>query len=106
MSLIGNIRKTLTTTDSEIELPSFITPSFVVLVFVLVLLYIINRLNIEEDLRRVSDLQTEIKELRYEQITTSSELMNMSRQSVILERVEEENLGLKELTVPPRIINK
>lgn len=58
----------------------------------------------EGDLRRISELTSEIKELRYESISTSAELMNMSKQSEVIRRVEAEGLNLKELTEPPRIL--
>ena len=60
----------------------------------------------EARVRRISDLTKEIKELRYEHITTQSELMNMSKQSEVLRRTEAENLGLHELTEPPRIVER
>ncbi|MBR6250538.1 MAG: hypothetical protein IKR17_05005 [Bacteroidales bacterium] len=78
---------------------------FGMLVF-FVFIYITNHLWVERDLRKVADLSKEIKELRYEQITTSAELMNMSKQSEVIRRVEAEELGLHELTEPPRIIEK
>ena len=67
-------------------------------------LYITNHLCVESDLREIAELTNEIKELRYESISTSSELMNMSKQSEVIRRVEAEGLGLKELTEPPRIL--
>ena len=60
--------------------------------------------DMERKIRTIDDLTSEIKELRYEQITTSAELMNMSKQSEVLRRTQAEGLGLKELTEPPRII--
>ncbi len=70
----------------------------------LTFIYINFQLEAEKNLRRLSDLNKEIKELRYESITTSAELMNMSKQSEVLRRVEAEGLDLKELTEPPRLL--
>lgn len=78
-------------------------PYYIFLVGLLII-YITNNLSIEGDLRRISELTSEIKELRYESISTSSELMNMSKQSEVIRRVEAEGLNLKELTEPPRIL--
>ena len=49
-------------------------------------------------------LQSEVKELRSEAITTSAELMSKSRQSVVAKMVDENALGLEELVEPPGII--
>ncbi|MCQ2203158.1 MAG: hypothetical protein MJZ15_01825 [Bacteroidales bacterium] len=79
---------------------------YVTFLLVLVLLYMSHNNCVERDYRRISELSKEIKELRYEDITTSAELMNMSKQSEVLRRVTDEGLQLKELTEPPRIIVK
>ena len=65
-------------------------------------LYIGNHYRMEEQMREIAVLNKELKSLRYEAITTSSELMYMSKQSEVLKRVREKNLGLEELTEPPR----
>lgn len=65
-------------------------------------LYIGNHYKMEEQMRQVASLNKELKSLRYEAITTSSELMFMSKQSEVLKKVNAHNLGLKELTEPPR----
>ena len=65
-------------------------------------LYIGNRYQMEHLLDRQADLIHELKDLKYEAITTSSELMNMSKQSEVMERVQEEGIDLKVLKTPPR----
>lgn len=77
---------------------------YLLFVTLLVFLYITNHLSVDKNLRRLSELTSEIKELRYESITTSAELMNMSKQSEVLRRIDNEGLDLKELTEPPRIL--
>nr|WP_319401869.1 FtsL-like putative cell division protein [uncultured Carboxylicivirga sp.] len=76
-------------------------PFFVYLAF-MGFLYIGNHYKMEELMRKVAGLNKELKELRYEAITTSSELMFMSKQSEVLKKVRANNLELEELTEPPR----
>ena len=93
-------------TNGRIALTDGASPLFLIFVGVLIFIYITNRLDTERQLRRIDDLNAEIKEMRYEHITTQSQLMNMSKQSEVLRRVELEGLELKELTEPPRIIDR
>ncbi|WP_010663116.1 FtsL-like putative cell division protein [Marinilabilia salmonicolor] len=65
-------------------------------------LYIGNRYQMEHLLDRQAELLQEIKELKYEAITTSSELMNMSKQSEVMERVNRAGIELEVLKTPPR----
>lgn len=51
-------------------------------------------------MRRV-ELEREVRDLRFESITTASELMGLSVQSEVERRVEEAGLGLKRNGVPP-----
>lgn len=108
---MGNFKSRTLDTFKQIisgrfNLPTGISVSYWCFVIFLVFLYITNHLSVERDLRRISELKTETKELRYESITTSSELMNMSKQSEVIRRIDAEGLDLKELTEPPRIIKK
>lgn len=89
----------------QVKLPFNIRVSYLIFLVGLVFIYITNHLDVEKKLRTISDLKTEIKELRYEHTTTQSELMNMSKQSEVLRRIEADGLELKELTEPPRIIS-
>jgi hypothetical protein len=52
--------------------------------------------------RQIEAVKKELKELRYEQITTRSELMYISKQSEVARRLKV--TGLKESTVPPEKI--
>jgi len=65
-------------------------------------LYIGNRYQMEHLLDRQAELINELKDLKYEAITTSSELMNMSKQSEVMERVQKEGIDLEVLKTPPR----
>ena len=73
---------------------------FLALLVILSLLIIANRNHAEKLVIRTNELQTEVKELRSQSITTSSELMMVSRQSRVEQLVEERNLGLKENKEP------
>ncbi len=97
------LRKIVT---GRIEMPFDASWKYALFIALLSFIYITNRLEMEARVRRISDLTKEIKELRYEHITTQSELMNMSKQSEVLRRTEAENLGLHELTEPPRIVER
>ncbi|MCL2074513.1 MAG: FtsL-like putative cell division protein [Marinilabiliaceae bacterium] len=78
-------------------------PFMIYMVFV-ALIYIDNRFRVELLLKEQIALSNEIKELKYEAITTSSELMKKSRQSEVVNKVQEHNIGLEVLTTPPRPI--
>lgn len=106
---MGKIKRKLASQLSSlahgyVELPDGISLRFVLFVVVLIFIYITNSIYSEQQTKRISDLADEVKDLRYEQISTQSDLMNLSKQSEILRRVKAENLGLEELTEPPRVI--
>lgn len=90
----------------HIRMPFDPSWKFVIFIVFIFFVYITNHIEMESRMRRISDLTRAIKELKYEHITTQSELMNMSRQSEVLRRAEAENLGLHELTEPPRIVER
>lgn len=66
------------------------------------ILYIGNRYHAEKVARESLKLQSEIKELRAEAITSASKLMNISKQSEVARLVEKYGLGLKEAVEPPK----
>jgi len=68
--------------------------------------YIGNRFHAERMVRQISDLKIEVENLRSEQITITSELMNISRPSEVAALVESKGLGLKESLEPPKKIRK
>ncbi len=68
--------------------------------------YIGNRYHAEQVARTMSDLQREVKDLRAESITTAAELMYISRQSVVIQMVKNNQLELKESVTPPFKIEK
>ncbi|MCB2197276.1 MAG: hypothetical protein KQH79_15560 [Bacteroidetes bacterium] len=102
-SKLGSIKDLL---DGSLIANDFIVrqlPYIVFLVF-LAFIYIANRYNAEKVVRESIELTKEINELRAEAITTSSELMFISKQSEVSKLVEKRGLGLKESVEPPRKI--
>jgi len=74
---------------------------YVILLTVIGALYIANRFHAEKVIRRTDELQKVVKELRAEALSTSSDLMLLSKQSEVIRQVNERGLGLKELKEPP-----
>ncbi|MBN2597261.1 FtsL-like putative cell division protein [Labilibaculum sp.] len=85
----------LTKTEVVQQLP------FIIFLVVLGIFYISNRYRSERVYRDMVGLEQELKELRFESITTASDLMYMSKQSEVVKRVENEGLELIEATEPP-----
>lgn len=84
----------------------YISLEYGLFIFLLVMLYIINSHCVDRYFRNIAELTYEVKQLRYEDITKSAELVNMSKQSEVLRRVTDEGLRLKELDEPPRVVYK
>lgn len=85
----------LTKTEVVQQLP------FIIFLVVLGIFYISNRYRSERVYRDMVSLEKELKELRFESITTASDLMYMSKQSEVVKRVKKEGLELIEATEPP-----
>ncbi|MFP4023761.1 MAG: FtsL-like putative cell division protein [Thiohalospira sp.] len=77
---------------------------YIVFLVLLAFIYIGNRYHAEKVIRRNTELQKEINELRAEAITTSSELMFISKQSEVVKLVKRSGLNLEESVEPPRKI--
>jgi hypothetical protein len=76
-------------------------PFLIFLAFLAVLL-ITNRNWSERTIRKVEVLQETLDELRSESITLSAKLMNSSRPSEIVKKIENANIDLQEPTRPPQ----
>ena len=74
---------------------------FIMFLTFLAILYIANRYHAERVVRETVKVQREVKELRFESITTASDLMYISKQSEVTRMVQEKKLGLEELVEPP-----
>jgi hypothetical protein len=73
------------------------------LIFLTILgaIYIANRFNAERITRETSRLASEVKDLKAEALSTSANLMSVSKQSEVYRMVREKGLGLEELKAPP-----
>ena len=74
---------------------------FIVFLVFLAIIYIGNRYHAEKMIRKIVSAREEVKNLRAEQLTTASELMNHSKPSTVEDMVEQRGLGLKQSTKPP-----
>lgn len=77
---------------------------FIIYLTFLAILYIANRYHAERIVRETVKIKQEVKELRFESITTAADLMFISKQSEVARMVKEKKLGLKELVEPPNKI--
>jgi hypothetical protein len=74
---------------------------YVSLITFLTAIYIGNRFHAEKITRESTRLQREVKDLRAESLSTSADLMYISRQSEVFTMVREKGLDLEELKSPP-----
>jgi len=72
---------------------------FLLFITSLAVIYIGNTYYGEKLIRKIQSKQNEVNELRFEYITTKSELMELSKQSSLADRLKSK--GIKESTVPP-----
>ncbi len=77
---------------------------FIVFCTLLLSLQIGNTFAAEEELARIAILEKRIKNLRYESVTASAELMSVSRRSEVLRFIKARNLGLEESVKAPQRI--
>ncbi|HAN18757.1 MAG: hypothetical protein A2X13_07140 [Bacteroidetes bacterium GWC2_33_15] len=77
---------------------------YIVFLVILAFIYIGNRYHAEKIVRTNITMQKEINDLRAEAITTSAELMFISKQSEVIKRIKKNGLDLEESVVPPKKI--
>jgi hypothetical protein len=75
---------------------------FVLFLTLLAVLYIGNRYHAERMVRKITETELEVKNLRAEQITIAAELMNISKPSEVAAIVDAKSLGLKPSVEPPK----
>lgn len=75
---------------------------FIIFLMVLGVIYISNIFHVERTKRQIDDLEEEIRELRYEYISSRSKLMYESKPSEIVLKLKETGIG--ESMDPPRKI--
>lgn len=74
---------------------------YITLLTFLTAIYIGNRFHAERITRESTKLQREVKDLRAESLSTSADLMSISKQSEVFSMVREKGLNLEELKSPP-----
>ena len=77
---------------------------FILLLVLIAFLSIANRNHAEKTVIRLNGLQSDVKELRARSISTSSELVKISRQSEVIQLVRQNGLGLEESLEPPKTL--
>lgn len=76
------------------------------LVTVLIIIYINNRYECQQQLIEIDNLKKELTDIKYDALTRSSELMERSRQSRIEEYIVTKESDLQTSTNPPYLIKK
>lgn len=81
---------------------------YIAFITLLAAVYIANRFHAEKITRETSKLQQEVKDLRAESLSTSADLMDVSRQSEVERMIMQKGLNLEELKTPPYklLVNK
>ena len=75
---------------------------FLIFIAAIAFIYITNNYHAENKVRKINRLRTELKELRYEYITSKSNLMNQTKQSQLATKLKKS--GIRESTDPIRAI--
>jgi len=75
---------------------------FIIYITLLIIVYVGNSYYAEKTLIGMDGLKKELEQLRYEDISTKSRLMQISKQSEVAKRLE--GREIKESTVPPHKI--
>ncbi len=69
----------------------------------LAFVYITNDYMVEGKIRKISHIEKNLRELRYEYVSVKSNLMSISKQSQLEKRLE--NIGIKENNEPVKVIH-
>jgi predicted cation transporter len=74
------------------------------LIIIMLFIYINNRYESEKTLSYISELKKEIQDAKYESLTISAELTEISRQSNIMQLLKTKGMQLKPGNEPPIVI--
>lgn len=77
-----------------------------IMIAILIFLYVDNRYYCETQLAKTIELKNKIKDVKYESLTISSQLMRISRQSNIIKMLNEKGIQLEESNTPPVTIEE
>jgi hypothetical protein len=75
--------------------------AYISMITFLAAVYIGNRFHAEKITRERTRLDREVKDLRAESLSTSADLMTISKQSEVFTMIREKGLNLEELKTPP-----
>ncbi len=75
---------------------------FVLFIVFLAMLYITNKQIAEKKMREIDKINKELKEAKWDYLTTKTQLMDRSKQTDVAKRVSA--LGLREAVIPPKKI--
>ena len=75
-----------------------------IMIAALTFLYVDNRFYCETRLAKEIDLKKKIQDVKYESLTISAELMEISRQSNVMNKVNESGINLIQSTTPPIVL--
>jgi len=75
----------------------------ILLIFILIIFYVDNRYYCEKQLYTIIKYEKKIKDVKYESLTISAQLMKISRQSNIVNMIKERGIDLK-LSKSPAIV--
>ena len=92
---------------------NFLTKNFfrkqyklILLMAFLAVVYVNNRYVCETQLAHAIELKKQIKDLKYESLTLSAQLMGVSRQTSIMQLLNEKGIQLKEAKTPAIVIER
>jgi Bacteriodetes cell division protein (FtsL-like) len=77
----------------------------IIMLAVLMFMYVGNRYSCEAQLAKQIELKKDIQDIKYESLTISADLMELSRRSKVLKMINERGINLVEMKTPPVIIN-
>ena len=80
--------------------------AFLALAALLAFMYVDNRFYCEKQLLKTIELKKKIKDVKYESLTLSAKLMEISRQSNVVRLIHEKNLELSVTETPPVVMEK
>lgn len=92
--------------NGEILSKNFLKKQYglIIMISLLAFLYVDNRYSCETQLAKSIELKKQIMDAKYESLTISAQLMELSRQSNVLKAVKDRGLGLVQTATPPIVI--
>lgn len=79
---------------------------FMLVIFIIIVLYISNRYSCIEKMAKIESLQKELKDVKYESLTVSSQLISISRRGKVEAMIEKDNIGIETSKTPIYKIEK